>query len=38
LKGKLIKRISGDEVEFKDGEKIDVKNLDYRSIKKLIWW
>jgi len=38
LKGKWIKRISENEVEFEDGEKIDVKNLDYRSIKNLIWW
>jgi adenine-specific DNA-methyltransferase len=38
LKGKWIKRISEDEVEFEDGEKLDVKNLDYRSIKNLIWW
>jgi adenine-specific DNA-methyltransferase len=38
LKGKWIKRISKDEVEFEDGEKIDVKNLDYRLIKNLIWW
>jgi adenine specific DNA methylase Mod len=38
LKGKWIKRISKDGVEFKDGEKIDIKNLDYRSIKNLIWW
>jgi hypothetical protein len=38
LKGKWIKRISGDEIEFEDGEKVDVKNLDYRLIKNLIWW
>jgi adenine specific DNA methylase Mod len=38
LKGKWIKRISKDEVEFEDGEKVDFKNLDYRSIKNLIWW
>jgi len=38
LKGKWIKRINENEVEFEDGEKIDVKNLDYRSIKNLIWW
>ena len=38
LKGKWIKRIDENEVEFEDGEKIDVKNLDYRSIKNLIWW
>ncbi len=38
LLGKWIKRISEDEVEFEDGEKIDIKNLDYRLIKPLIWW
>jgi adenine-specific DNA-methyltransferase len=38
LKGKWIKRISENEVELEDGEKIDIKNLDYRSIKNLIWW
>jgi len=38
LKGKWIKRINENEVEFEDGEKIDIKNLDYRSIKNLIWW
>jgi adenine-specific DNA-methyltransferase len=38
LKGKWIKRISENEVEFEDREKVDVKNLDSRSIKNLIWW
>ena len=38
LKGKWIKRISEDEIEFEDGDKINIKNLDYRSIKNLIWW
>ncbi|MFZ8848215.1 MAG: site-specific DNA-methyltransferase, partial [Minisyncoccia bacterium] len=38
LKGKWIKRVSEREIEFQDGEKIDIKNLDYRSIKNLIWW
>jgi adenine specific DNA methylase Mod len=38
LKGKWIKRISENEVEFEDGEKVNIKNLDYRSIKNLIWW
>ena len=38
LLGKWIKRISENEVEFEDGEKIDIKNLDYRLIKPLIWW
>ena len=38
LKGKWIKRISKDEVEFEDGEKINIKDLDYKEIKPLIWW
>ena len=38
LTGKWIKRISENEVEFMDGEKIDLKNLDWKLIKQLIWW
>lgn len=38
LTGKWIKRVTADEVEFADGEKVDLKNLDYRLIKPLIWW
>ncbi|MBC7334531.1 MAG: site-specific DNA-methyltransferase, partial [Actinobacteria bacterium] len=38
LLGKWIKRISPDCVEFEDGEKINIKDLDYRLIKPLIWW
>ena len=38
LTGKWIKKISADEVEFEDGEKVDIKNLDYKRIKPLIWW
>lgn len=38
LTGKWIKRVSAGEVEFTDGEKVDLKNLDYRLIKPLIWW
>ncbi|MCL0077706.1 site-specific DNA-methyltransferase [Peptococcaceae bacterium] len=38
LLGKWIKRITPDSVEFEDGEKIDIKNLDYKLIKPLIWW
>ncbi len=46
LTGKWIKRIHPDPdnpsqpaaVEFADGEKVDLKNLDYRLIKPLIWW
>ncbi|MFZ8846819.1 MAG: site-specific DNA-methyltransferase [Candidatus Hydrothermia bacterium] len=38
LKGKWIKRISENEVEFEDGEKVNIKNLDYKLIKPLIYW
>ncbi|MBI4681167.1 MAG: site-specific DNA-methyltransferase, partial [Nitrospirae bacterium] len=38
LKGKWIKRITPDSVEFADGETVDLKNLDYKLIKPLIWW
>ncbi|MEM0325017.1 MAG: site-specific DNA-methyltransferase, partial [Candidatus Aenigmatarchaeota archaeon] len=38
LLGKMIKRISKDMVEFEDGTKIDLKNLDYKLVKPLIWW
>ncbi|MCD6220582.1 site-specific DNA-methyltransferase, partial [bacterium] len=38
LQGKHIKKISKDEAEFEDGERVDIKNLDYRLIKPLIWW
>ncbi|MCS7134364.1 MAG: hypothetical protein NZ889_00695 [Candidatus Pacearchaeota archaeon] len=34
----MIKRISKDEVEFEDGMKINLKDLDYKLIKPLIWW
>jgi adenine-specific DNA-methyltransferase len=38
LTGKWIKKISENEVEFEDGIKVDIKNLDYKLIKPLIWW
>jgi adenine specific DNA methylase Mod len=47
LKGKWIKRITENAVELADYdeegkakniEKVDLKNLDYKEIKKLIWW
>jgi len=47
LKGKWIKRLTKNEVELTDYdeegkakniEKVDLKNLDYKEIKKLIWW
>jgi adenine specific DNA methylase Mod len=36
--GKMIKRIKNEEVEFEDGTKISIKDLDYRLVKPLIWW
>lgn len=38
LLGKCIKKITPDYVEFEDGEKVDIKNMDYKMIKNLIWW
>ncbi|MBM3242418.1 site-specific DNA-methyltransferase [Candidatus Poribacteria bacterium] len=38
LTGKWIKKIKADCVEFEDGETLDLKNLDWRRIKPLIWW
>jgi adenine specific DNA methylase Mod len=38
LTGKWIKKINTDEVEFEDGTKINIKDLDYKLIKPLIWW
>ncbi len=36
--GKWIKKITEDCVEFEDGEIVDIKDLDYKLIKPLIWW
>jgi len=38
LLGRWIKKITTEEVEFEDGEKINLKDLDYKLIKPLIWW
>ncbi len=38
LRGKYIKKITENEVEFEDGEKVNIKNLDWKLIKNLIWW
>lgn len=35
---KYIKKITENEVEFEDEEKIKLKDLDYKLIKPLIWW
>lgn len=38
LRGKWIKRITTESVEFQDGEKISLADPDWRLIKPLIWW
>ena len=38
LAGKWIKKIEEDQVEFEDGSKVNIKDLDYKLIKPLIWW
>lgn len=38
LTGKWIKRITAEQVEFEDGETMDLQNLDWKRIKPLIWW
>ena len=38
LKGKNIKKITDNEVEFEDGTKINTQEIDYKEIKPLIWW
>ena len=38
LRGKWIARITPEFVEFEDGERIDLQDLDWQLIKPLIWW
>jgi adenine specific DNA methylase Mod len=38
LLGKYIKKIKPNEVEFENGEKLDMANLNYKLVKPLIWW
>ena len=38
LTGKWIRSITADKVIFADGEEVDIKDLDYKCIKPLIWW
>ena len=38
LSGKWIKKIKQDSVKFEDGEVMNLKDIDYRLIKPLIWW
>jgi len=38
LTGKWIKKIKQNQVEFADGSIVNIKDLDYKLIKPLIWW
>ena len=38
LRGKWIKRITSDEVEFQDGERVSLNDPDWHLIKPLVWW
>jgi len=38
LLGKWIKKVTPEYVELENGDRIDLKNLDYKMIKPLIWW
>jgi len=37
LTGKWIKKIKEHEVEFEDGTKINIEDLDYKFVKPLSW-
>lgn len=38
LRGKWIKRITEDFVEFEDGEQMSLKEPDWETLKPMIWW
>jgi adenine specific DNA methylase Mod len=38
LKGKWKKKITEDKIEFEDGQKVNIKDLNYKDIRSLIWW
>lgn len=38
IAGKWIRHITAEQVEFEDGETVDLQNLDWKRIKPLIWW
>ena len=38
LRGKWIKRITREYVEFEDGERISLTDPDWRMVKPLVWW
>ncbi len=38
LLGRWINKITPEYVDFEDSEKVNIKDLDYKLIKNLIWW
>jgi adenine specific DNA methylase Mod len=38
LRGKCIKRITEDTVEFEDGERMSLTDPDWETLKPMIWW
>ena len=38
LRGKWIKRITREYVEFQDGERTSLSDPDWRMLKPLVWW
>jgi adenine-specific DNA-methyltransferase len=38
LRGKWIKRITRESVEFEDGERLSLADPDWRILKPLVWW
>ena len=38
LRGKWIKHITKDHVEFQDGERLSLTDPDWRILKPLVWW
>ncbi|MEM4066673.1 MAG: site-specific DNA-methyltransferase, partial [Candidatus Micrarchaeaceae archaeon] len=38
LTGKWVKKINNSNVEFEDGMIVNIKDIDYKMIKPLIWW
>lgn len=38
LRGKWIRRVEAGEVEFEDGERVRLDEVDWREVKPLVWW
>ena len=38
LRGKWIKRITEEYVEFEDGERMSLTDPDWETLKPMIWW